>query len=177
MSTIHTSAAHALLDINRDFEARAAAEGEKPSIVLLANLLQAIPDGGINVVDLPKAARVSRRAIKSCERLTRIGWIKITPLSPKGKFWELTDTGREVRDRWAEAVTAAESDWSVKVGEDNSLRLRKALEDFVLRLELELAHYPIAYGPADGRTAGGNWVAAKPGPPRIPSHGADWIPV
>lgn len=44
-------------------------------------------------------------------------------------------------------------------------------------LELELAHYPITYGASDWSVLGGPWVAAKPGPPRIPAHGADWVPV
>jgi len=33
------------------------------------------------------------------------------------------------------------------------------------------------YGTADARVLGGVAVAAKAGPPRIPAHGTDWVPV
>ena len=65
----------------------------------------------------------------------------------------------------------------MKVGESEGETLRAALQALVGRLDIELPHYPMIYGTADTRAAGGRAVAARPGPPRIPAHGTDWVPV
>jgi hypothetical protein len=38
-------------------------------------------------------------------------------------------------------------------------------------------HVPIGYGPVDNSIAGGRHVPAVDGPPRLPAHGQDWVPV
>ena len=77
-----------------------------------------------------------------------------------------------------ELILQTEEAWLVKVGPSKNSRLRGSLEEFVSKLELELAHYPMTYGAVDGSAIGGPWVSAEPsGSPRIPPHGTDWVPV
>ena len=55
--------------------------------------------------------------------------------------------------------------------------MRAALGETVARIDLELPHYPMIYGPSDTRVAGGMALPARTGPPLVPAHGADWVPV
>jgi hypothetical protein len=63
------------------------------------------------------------------------------------------------------------------MGTTRARRLRRALEALVVQLELELPHHPMIYGTSDGSAIGGEAVAARPGRPRVPAHGTDWVPV
>ena len=189
MPGLNTLLAHCLVDINRDFDnlggvkratwlpGKNESTDDQPSLVLWANLLRVIPDEGISFNELPTATRVSRRALKTRARLVRRGLLEISPLKPSGQLWKLTNAGRALRDRSGELILKTEEAWGVKVGPKRSSRLRSALEGFVSRLDLELPHYPMTYGAVDGSAIGGPWVPAKPGPPRIPPHGMDWVPV
>lgn len=166
--------AHVLLDINREFE-RGAATGEDPSLLVWANLLRVIPDMGIRLTDLAAEARISRRALKAWLRLEGQGWLTVDEAAPRAKVVLLSETGRELRDRWRDLIAATERAWAARVG--GTRTLREALEALVARVPLELPHYPMVYGASDTRALGGTAVAAKAGPPRIPAHGADWVPV
>lgn len=189
MTDLHALFAHCLLDINRDFDdlgglgpptwipGKNESQDDLPSLVLWADFLRVIPDEGITFNELPRATRVSRRALKTRARLVKHGLLEISPLQPKGQLWKLTKVGRALRDRLGELILKTEEAWLVKVGPSKSSRLRGALEGFVSKLELELAHYPMTYGAVDGTAIGGPWVSAEPGPPRIPPHGTDWVPV
>lgn len=167
--------AHVLLDINRQFERAGAAIGEEPSLLVWADLLRVIPDVGILLTDLPAAARISRRAVKAWLTLEGQGWLRVDASGPRAKLVTLTEQGRERRDRWGELIAATERTWSARVG--NTRGLRAGLEALVGQLDLELPHYPMVYGASDLRALGGRAIAAKQGPPRIPPHGSDWVPV
>jgi hypothetical protein len=175
MPPLPTLLSHVLLDINREFERVGAEAGEQPSLVLLADLLRVIPDEGISLTDLPPAARISRRAVKAWLGLEKRGWLEVEATAPRVKLVKLTEIGRRARDRWGDLVATTEQDWSAKMS--GTQGLRAALEALVGRLDLELPHYPMTYGTADPRAIGGAAVRAKPGPPRIPAHGTDWVPV
>ena len=168
------SLAHVLLEFNRRFEAHGSEEGERPSLLMWANLLRVIPDDGIALRDLPAAARISRRAVRSwVGRLATRGWIQVDVPAPRAKVVRPTETGRRARDTWGDLVAATERDWPV----DGIETLRDALEELVRRLDFELPHYPMTYGGSDNSALGGSARRAQPGPPRIPPHGTDWVPV
>ena len=170
--------AHALLDFNRDFERRASEVEEHTSLLVWADFLRVVADDGISVSDLPATARISRRAAQAWLRRSPTNrWVEITAQAPRVKIAKLTDAGRRTRDNCEAIAGSTEQAWCAKVGEADAKGARAALEDLVGGLELELAHYPIIYGASDWSVLGGPWVAAKPGPPRIPAHGADWVPV
>src|SRR5439155_6998261 len=94
MPPLSTLLAHALLDISRDFERLGAAGAEQPSLLLWANFLRVIPDEGISVTDLPGAARVSRRAVKTWLGLVKHGWLEVDDVGPREKVVTLTGDGR-----------------------------------------------------------------------------------
>jgi hypothetical protein len=169
--------ARAFLDLIRQFEGHGAGAGERVSFLVWANCLRVTPDEGISVTDFPAAARVSRRAVKPWLGLEKMGLLHVQAIAPRVKVVNLTTVGRRQRDRWRDVVVTAEEEWCTKVGTTRAKSLRAALEAFVSRLELELPHYPMTYGAADPSALGGRRVAAKRGPPRIPAHGIDWVPV
>jgi hypothetical protein len=177
MAPLSAALAHLLLDINRDFERHGAQAGEPPSLVLWADLLRVVPDEGISVTDLAPAARISRRAVRAWLGLEKRGWLDVEAPQPRVKVVKLTAVGRQARDRWGDLVVSTEQEWCAKVGGTTAKSLRGALERFVSGLDLELPHYPMTYGSADPSAVGGATVAARPGPPRIPPHGTDWVPV
>jgi hypothetical protein len=167
--------AHVLLDINRMFEQAGVEVGERPNLVIWANLLRVIPDGGIAASDLAAAGRISRRVVQSWMRRSKQHWLQVEEVAPRVKVVRLTDAGRHKRDLWMQLLTTTERAWSAKVRGQRALR--KALENLVARFDLELPHYPMTYGPADWSVTGGSAVRAKAVPPAVPSHGTDWAPV
>ena len=178
MSALPTLLARTLLDLNGEFDE--AAQDEKPlSLMLSADLLRAIPDEGVSVKDLGPALRISRRALRGWLGLEKKGgWFTVEAIAPRGKVVALTERGRRLRDRGAALVDETERAWQSKVGAAKAKRLRSVLETIVSQFDLELPHYPITYGPVDpSAVGGGGAVRGKPGPPRIPPHGADWAPV
>lgn len=167
--------AHVLLDLGRVLQRAGEKAGEQASLVLWANLLRVIPDEGIPLRDLPAAARISRRAVKAWLSLEKRGWLEIDGAAPSPKIVRLTDVGRGARDRWRAILTETERSWSADMRETDALRA--SLEALVAQLDLELPHYPMTYGTADTRATGGAAVAVQLGPPRVPAHGTDWVPV
>jgi hypothetical protein len=167
--------AHVLLDINRMFERTGAEVGERPNLVIWANLLRVIPDEGIAASDIAPAARISRRVVQSWLRRSKQHWLDIAEVAPHVKTVKLTHVGRRKRDAWGELVARTEREWTTKVAGQRTLRA--ALETLVAKLDLELPHYPITYGPVDWSVTGGPAIRAKAGPPAVPSHGTDWAPV
>ncbi len=173
--SLPVSLAHVLLDLARAFHVAGEDAGEQLSVVLWANLLRVIPEEGVPLSDLPAAARISRRAVKAWFGLEKRGWLELDVAARGGKIVRLTDVGRRARDRWAAIVAETERSWSDE--KPGVLALRSALEGLVAQFDLELPHYSMTYGSADTRATGGAAVRAKPGPPRVPAHGTDWVPV
>lgn len=167
--------AHVLLDITRAFRRAGEVAGEQPSLVLWANLLRVIPDEGIPLSELPGAARMSRRAVKAWLGWEKRGWLEVDVAPKSSKIVRLTEVGRAARDRWAESLAGTEQSWTAD--RPGIEAMRAALEETVAHLDLELPHYPMIYGPSDTRVAGGMAVPARTGSPRVPAHGADWVPV
>jgi hypothetical protein len=169
--------ARAFLGIADRFDHEADARRERASLLLWANFLRVIPDDGISLRELPRAARVSRRACRFWLGLERHGWLSVSADGPRSKLVELTASGTAVRDSCRDRIATAERDWCAVVGRDETAALREALEGVVGEIGLEYPHHPMIYGAADSRALGGNAVAEKAGPPRIPPHGTDWPPV
>lgn len=176
MTALGPLLSHAIIDISRDFTGSVAAGGvdKRLTLPLWSNLLRPIPDEGISFSDLPAATRISRRVLRTAEARA---WVEVTPLQPRGNLWRLVPAGRDLRERGIELVEKNETQWRAKVGDAQAERLRAALEAFVGQLDFELPHYPMAYGGVDRSALGGFAVPAKPGPPPIPPHGTDWVPV
>ena len=177
VTTLPVLLAHALVDLARDAGDAASEAGVAGSLLLWANLLRAIPDEGITASELPAQARISRRVVKAWLGLEKRGWLTVEDAGPRAKVVRLAPLGRRARDGWAAHMRAVEQSWRVKVGRAEVDRLRSALETVVGALDLELPHHPMPYGSADLRATGGRAVAGRAGPPRVPAHGVDWVPV
>ena len=108
---------------------------------LWANLLRAVPDGGIDGKALPARACVSRRAMRSMiGSASKRGLVDVD-----GSLVRLTDEGR-----------AAEPAWPTESC--------PPLASLVSQLELEHPHHVISYGTADPTMTGGPGVDWKPVP-------------
>lgn len=163
----------ALLQQRRDVEAAGAKLMTAPSLLLWSSLLRFVGDEGVAAREVPKLARLSRRAMKAgLNAYKTLGIVTV-----EDDVVRLTPAGRAMRDAWRPLFAKAETKWRRRYGRARVDELRGALESLVQRFPLELAHYPSPYGSADWRITGGHHVRAKPGPPPIPAHGADWVVV
>lgn len=170
----------ALLTLTRIYEDAGAGEDPPPSLTMWSGLLRALRPEGITVSDLTRATRLSKRAV--------LGWLGaaatwgyLVPERPgrarAGDRIEITDKWRAAAEEWPGVAKAAGKAWVKQVGAAPAKELRGALEALVSGFALELPHYPVPYGPVDWTMTGGDYRKANPGPPRLPSHGADWSPV
>jgi DNA-binding MarR family transcriptional regulator len=178
----------ALVDLAGEFDAVAtdiADARDRPNIVLWSNFGRLFDDDRpVRRRDLPKQARLSRRAMKSTvARLEWIGWITVAPDPdrPRDRLVTLNEAGRRAFAAWRARGPAVEAAWRARVGDDRVDRLRGALERLVGQFDLELPHYPTGYGAADVSMTGAASThpshPAEPGPPRLPPRGDDWHPV
>jgi len=171
--------ARPLADLTREFEGGGAGRDGVPSVPMWCGLLWAVPPDGVEQTDLPALARLSRRAVRQgAGAAGRGGWLA-AERNPgrRGAWLGLTPYGRTARETWDSLTATIEARWSTGIGAADTGRLRAALEDVVGHFDLELPHYPISYGSADRSVTGGRHKPAQPGPPRIPAHGQDWVPV
>ena len=134
-----------------------------PTLAVWSNVLRPVGDG-IDRRELPIAARLSKRAVRSAVGAAlKHGW-----LVEHGSIVRPTPSGDTARARWP-ALDAEGS-----VADDVATPLRA----LVHQLSLEWPHYPTPYGPADHSITGGMYVsAAARSDSEVPIHGADWAPV
>jgi hypothetical protein len=144
----------ALRDLGGQFEFAAAGYSEVLSLEIHANLLRHLPDAGSDVRDVPRLARVSKRAARSNIVIAvRRGWLVLG--DETGKHAQLTAAGRSARETCEECVVLAEESWRERFGHEVVARLRSSLEALVAQFDLELPHHPTGYGPADSSVTGG----------------------
>jgi hypothetical protein len=67
--------------------------------------------------------------------------------------------------------------WRDRLGVAKIQHLTEALQSLVGQLELEHPHFPLGYGAVDDSVTGGATRPGVAGPPFIPPHGTDWVPV
>jgi hypothetical protein len=138
-----------------------------PNLDRWANLLRALDPAGIALRDLPRALRLSKRALR-----TRLSWATRHGVAEEMKSSvRLTAHGADIAARWKPVQNAAEEAWRTKTGDG----LRACLEQVVSQLPLEHPHYPASYGPADASITGGNgadWKAV----PRAPCDTVSFLP-
>ena len=169
-----------LLALTREYEEAGAGDDPPPSLLLWSGLLRGLRPEGITVGQLTREVRLSKRAV--------LGWLGpgatwgylVTERDGRARIGDrvdVTDKWRAAAGEWGGVEAAALKAWRKRVGAPAAKELRAALEDLVSRFGLELPHYPVGYGPVDWSMLGGSYRPAKPGPPRIPAHGADWSPV
>ena len=160
--------ARPLLSLTREYERQGGSEVPPLPMLLLA--LRVVGDDGIELRDAMAAARASRRVMHLC--------LRTAGFEARGDTrFHLTDEGRATRDRGFAALEAAEAAWAGRVGKARTAKLRASLVALVDAFELELPHYWVSYAGVDPRVTGGAFRPAKPGPPRIPARGQDWVPV
>jgi DNA-binding HxlR family transcriptional regulator len=141
-------------------------------------VLRVIDPGGVPKRDIPALARLSTRTVRQAlETARRRGWVAVETVGDSSPRVRLTTSGDSAREVWESMVADVEIAWSARAGSDKVAKLRSRLAAVVDRLDLEFPHYPISYGPADRSVTGGSLEEGQDGPPRIPSHGADWRPV
>jgi hypothetical protein len=145
--------------------------------LLWPDLLRAIPGKGITVPELSAAARISRRIVKAWLGLEKQGWLTVERAGPTTKVVRLAPRGSRSSDAWAAHVLEVARVWRARVGPAEVDRLGRALDSVVGALDLDLPQHPKIYGTADPRVTGGRAVAGSAGPPRLPAHGTDWVPV
>ena len=170
----------ALLTLTRIYEDAGAGDDPPPSLAMWSGLLRGLRPGGMTVKELTREARVSKRAVMSWLGASRRWGYLVTEREGPARIGDkvdVTDKWRAAAEEWTSVDKAAAKSWAKQVGAPASKEFRAALEDLVARFDLELPHYPVAYGPADWTMTGGRYRPAQPGPPRVPAHGADWSPV
>lgn len=152
-----------------------------PSLPLWSNLLRCAGEEGIALRDLPRLARLSKRAtgalVDGAERRWGLVAVEAAAAPRAARILRLTEQGRRAREAGQSMLAQVEERWRTRFGADRLDPLRSSLEALVRQLALELPHYPMGYGMADHSMTGGRHVPEKPGPPRIPAHGQDWSPV
>jgi hypothetical protein len=122
---------------------------------MYANLLAPITGGGVARRDLPRRARLSKRAVAhSVGVAQRCGWVAVTG-SGAAALICLTAEGERQRDACAQQLAQAEQMWRTRRGDDIVTAVRVSLESLVRRLDLELPHFPAGYGPVDSSVTGG----------------------
>ncbi len=142
-------------------------------------LVGAVTPEGISEADLQRRTAVSRRALRTAVTgAARAGWVtaETTGARRGGKVVRLTDDGVDVHRRWPFIAAAAEKDWRQLVGSAHA-DLADAAAAVVSQFELEWPGHPVSYGGADPSITGGSYRPAVAGPPRVPAHGQDWLPV
>ena len=169
---LSTLLSHAFVAFERGFdEARLLTQ---PSLGIWSNVLRAIPDDGLNRRDFSKRTVISKRAASGVLRdAERLGWLAVEK-EGRTAVVRLTTVGRRARDVMRALIQDLEADWEKRFGSKRMATLREALAALVAQFDIELPWCLTGYGPADASTTGGNHIAAKPGPPRIPHHGQDW---
>ena len=169
---LSTLLSHSFVAFERGFdEARLLTQ---PSLGIWSNVLRAIPDDGLNRRDFSKRTVISKRAASGVLRdAERLGWLAVEK-EGRTAVVRLTTVGRRARDVMRALIQDLEADWEKRFGSKRMATLREALAALVAQFDIELPWCLTGYGPADASTTGGNHIAAKPGPPRIPHHGQDW---
>ncbi|MEM7016768.1 MAG: hypothetical protein AAF512_05435 [Pseudomonadota bacterium] len=163
---------HILLAFERDYD---MTDAELPSLPVLSNLLRVLDPAGVDIKALPELGRVSTRAIRiATQSVEQDGWLTIKSVKRGLKSVALTSVGERLRAAGFARLEATEAAWRKRFGESEVQRLHDALAALVGRLALELPHYPSGYGQGDTSIHGGSYVGGDEGPPRIPSHGAEW---
>lgn len=155
----------ALVTVTREYEQRGAGSAGLPTLGVWSNVLRPVGDG-IDLRELPAAARLSKRAVRSAVGAAeKRGW-----LVQEGNTVRPSPAGETAREQWP----SLDADVDASVGGDLATPLRR----LVRQLYLEWPHYPTGYGPADHSITGG--VYAPGGgltDSRVPTHAADWAPV
>ncbi len=167
---------HALVALKEEFERAGAGTDTLPSLPVWSDVLRLVGDDGVDVLEMPRLARLSRRTMKvAVDRVVQAGWAVTAkdsaPRSPK--VVRLTEQGREARDAWEPVNAAVEHAWRKQLGDIRFDALRASLEALVSQLHLELPHFPASYGPSDPSITGGIYTQASAAGD-VPPHGQDW---
>ena len=166
---------HAFETVCRIYAGAMAQGGSDPSLGVWSNVLRPFDDETLDQHDLVRRGVISRRAARALVRdLERLRWLTVEKPARGQTLLRLTVAGLRAKDAGARRADAAEGDFASRFGADRSAALRKALAAIVHQFEIELPWYLTGYGLADSSLTGGSHVPGQPGPPRIPSHGADW---
>ena len=169
---LSTLLSHAFAAFERGFEEMRLLT--QPSLGIWSNVLRAIPHDGLNRRDFSKRTVISKRAASGVLRdAERLGWLTIEK-NDRTAVVRLTGIGSQARDAMGALIQDLEADWEKRFGSKRMATLRAALGALVAQFDIELPWCLTGYGPADASITGGNHIAAKPGPPRIPHHGQDW---
>lgn len=142
----------------RDVDGRR--DADMPRLSVWANVLQHLDQHGVDQKDLPRLARLSRRALPPA----------LTPLRRSGhitmdaKRIRLTPMGRAATEDWPVLLADAERRWRRQLGAARMTSLRRTLERLVAQLELVHPDFPTQYGPVDPTITGGPGKDWKPVP-------------
>jgi DNA-binding MarR family transcriptional regulator len=147
-----------------------------PSLDLWANLLRGLNEAGIDIRELPRILRLSKRAVRSrVATAVRHGWVERVKSGRGQAMLRLTPSGSEAAAQWKSLQEAAEKCWRTNVGV-RADQLRTCLEHIVSRLLLEHPHYPASYGAADASITGGDGQDWK-GVPRVRGSDLSKLPL
>jgi methyltransferase (TIGR00027 family) len=140
------------------------------SLVMWANCLRQVPEDGITVEGMVRAARTRT----NLDGMRRWRYVRYAPAPDRGKrpkrdaVVTLTSGGRQARQVWDDAIAEAEKRWRDRLGDDAVTALRAALTGLVAELDprlpdcLPILDYPMVSrldpgapdGPADDDVAG-----------------------
>ena len=155
----------ALLSLTQEYEKRGAGSTGLPRLAVWSNVLRPVGHG-IDGRELPPAARLSKRAVRSAVGAAeKQGWLRT-----EGKVVRLSPAGEAAREMWPTLDAAIAG----SAGEG----LADLLRELVRQLYLEWPHYPTGYGPADHSVTGGVYaLGGGQTDSKVPTHAEDWAPV
>jgi hypothetical protein len=162
---LHALLAQALLAVTAEYEKRGAGSEGLPTLAVWSNVLRPVGDG-IDLRDLPAAARLSKRAVRAAVAAAeKRGWV-----TKDGNRVQRSAVGDEAGRRWP----SLDAEVDATIGVDIATPLRA----LVRQLYLEWPHYPTGYGPADHSVTGGVYaLGGGQTDSKVPTHGMDWASV
>jgi hypothetical protein len=137
------------------------------SLVLGANLIRVLDDGGVPVADLPRLVGVSKEAIAHSLTVSKRGDLVIVDKVPgkRTSVARLTPRGLVAQQRHLDLFSDIERRWTERFGGDVLRTLRSALEAIVETSDLDDSPLAAAYGPPPG-----TWRADMPTTPETLPH-------
>ena len=174
---VATQLPRALGTFEADYEQHRKGDAHAPSLAVWANCLRPFADDGMDQVEFGAASILATRAERVVIRdLGAQGWLDVLASRGRGrgKFVRLSQRGRAARDAGAALLQDATATWTARFDAADVQELTDVLVRVLEAVAVELPHHFTGYGPGDTGVTGGSYVAAKPGPPAIPAHGAEW---
>ena len=147
------------------------------SLPVYANCLSHLGENPLGRRELKKQAVLSDRVLKVILRDLEMLSLLISKKSTAQRSSVsvmLTPLGMAAKAKSQRVLDRLEQSWTQNHTGNSFSKLRELLTSLVDQQELEYPRHLTGYGPMDPALTGGDYVAAKTGPPYIPGRGQEW---